>query len=370
MPRATQPDRRFRIPTRAELEALDPGYTADEIEYLAAAREHHDPLTPREREELGRELLRDLWPDERTYIAKQHWIRTKTARQTRLAWNYAQLELFELIAECQQQERPIRIIILKARQLGFSTAIQSWHYEQCDRHPNRVAMTISYDDPSTKELFQKAQLIHRRLWFPRETTRNRDNVVEFAPDHSSLFLTRTAGTSEIRGDTFHHVHMSEMPMWPDAASILDGVMNGVPEAPNTSIIIESTAKGAVGEFYEMWTAATEGRSGFVPFFVPWFWDPEYTYPVIDAAAFRRKLDRDDFAYMERHQLTLEQMAWRFHKTRDSLRGSKLRFRQEFPASAEEAFISSGTPAFNPDAVAALQANVTVPDWTGDIGLLE
>lgn len=351
------------------------GYTAKEVSILAGARE----ILQRERDSkarglMGRKLLRELWPDELQYMEKTHWLRTKDTDATvkRLLPRYAQKRFYdEVIQRCRAERRPIRGIVLKARQLGYSSFIQCWQYEQCDHYDARSSLTISYDDPSTQELLRKAKFVHQHMWFPRPTTRDAEGVIEFS-DNGSVFQARTAGNfSAGRGDTFHHLHCSEIPMWADAGETLTSALQAVPTTANTSVFFESTAKGAMGEFYDAWRAAEGGRSDFVPFFAPWFWDPDYALEFASAdheARFARSLDVTERRLREAHNLTLQQLQWRRFKIRNELQGSEAKFRQEYPSTATEAFLTSGSPVFNADAIATLEENATRPLWRGSIAL--
>lgn len=362
--------RRFEVPDRGHLEAI--GYDKRECDFLEQAGKKLNRLVDdSRRRELGRRILRGLWPEELEFISKTHWISTKTPGvKLLLKPNYAQERFYkDVIQHCRNEGLPIRGVILKARQLGFSTFIQSWQYEQCDRADLRLTMTVSFDDDSTKELFQKAKMIHDNLWFPRVAKRDTRGMLEFA--NKSVFYTRTAGNTRVgRSQTIHHAHCSEIPMWDDPAEALTSLTATVPFSPESSLLYESTAKGAFGEFYDAWQAADSGESDFVPFFAPWFWDPNYqlAFPSDDHKRdFGRSLSRKDRGYMARHKLSLEQMRWRSAKIKE-LQGSVRRFQQEYPAEAMEAFLTTGSPAFNPEAVAELAANSTAPLWQGDIML--
>lgn len=359
------------IPEPEELERS--GYEASEVAVLAQARS----ILIREknskaRGEMGRKLLRELWPHELQYMEKTHWLRTKDTDATvkRLVPRYAQRRFYEdVIVRCRQEGRPIRGIVLKARQLGYSSFIQCWQYEQCDREDARSSLTISYDDPSTQELLRKAKFVHQRMWFPHHQARDAEGVIEFS-DNGSVFSAKTAGNiSAGRGDTYHHIHCSEIPMWADAGETLTSALQAVPTAPGTSVFFESTAKGASGDFYDAWRAAEGGRSDFVPFFAPWFWDPDYAlaFPSEDhEQAFARSLDVTERRLREAHNLTFAQLNWRRFKIRNELQGSEAKFRQEFPSTPTEAFLTTGSPVFNADAVATLEENATRPLWRGNI----
>jgi len=353
---------------------LERHYDAREVAALEALRKKLDSIKDeKEQAKFGRGALRWLWPQERLYIEKTHFIRSKVGgAAVQLRFNYAQQRLYEVMEAKQSEGLPLRIMILKGRQLGFSTFIQSWQYEQCDREQNRSSLTISYDEPSSTELFQKGAFLHRHMWFPWKTERDSSNILEFDKAHGSISTVRTAGNlSAGRGDTYQHLHCSETPMWVDAGETLNSAMQAVPDQARTSVFNESTAKGAVGEFYDEWGKASRGESDFVPFFAPWFWDPNYAlpFPSTDLAnAFGRSLDPTERRIQEAHDLSLEQLRWRRWTIRNKCQGSEAKFRQEYPCTAKEAFLTTGSPVFSAEAIAALEQNAAFPQWTGNITL--
>lgn len=352
---------------------LERYYPQEEVVALEALREALVGRPEKEQAEIGRAALRTMWPDELTYISKTHFIRTKEAgRIVLLEPNYAQRRFHrDVIEESRSQKMPIRGIILKARQLGFSTFIQAWNYEQCDREPFHSAVTLSYDNESSRELFGKARFIRERQYFPRDTSRKSTQTLEFA-EHGSMFYVITAGRKAAgRSYTYHHMHCSEIPMWEEADEVLGAAIQAVPAQPGTSIFYESTARGARGTFYDDWCKAERGENEFIPFFAPWFWDPEYTleFQGGDAAnAFGRSLSPLERRLQDQHKLTLEQLHWRRFKIRNDLQGSEAKFRQEYPSTPKEAFLTTGTPVFDADKIAELEANEARPAWIGDIHL--
>lgn len=359
------------IPNDAFLEAY---YDAREVAQLVELRDKILPKIPeQQRASVGRVAMRKLWDDELTFIERTHFIRTKEPGVVKqLVLNYAQRRFYrDVIQASRKDNRPIRAICLKARQLGFSTFIQCWQFEQCDREANRVSLTISYDEPSSYELLRKAKYVHSQQWFPQKTDRNSKNALEFN-DNGSVFHVRTSGNINAgRGDTYHHLHCSEIPMWENGAETLGAVLQAVPLRPGTSIFYESTAKGTANQFYDDWKSAEAGRSDFIPFFAPWFWDPEYTLAFGSdrlAGEFARTLDLTERRLRDKHGLTLEQLHWRKWKIRNDLQGSEAKFRQEFPSTPDEAFLTTGTPVFSAEAIAALEENKRPALWVGHIHL--
>lgn len=353
---------------------LERYYTDKEVAFLEDLRKLTDRIADEEkRGAVGRKALRHFWDDELTYIQKTHWLhkQKKPGPPQLLRLNYAQLAFYKLIEEARAQKIPIRIITLKARQLGFSSLIQSWQYEQCDREGNRCSLTLSYDEGSSIELFQKSRHLHDRMWFPRKTGRDSGAVLEMRGHNSTIFVKTSGNLSAGRGDTYHHLHGSEIPMWENAGETLVSAMQAVPEAPDTSVVLESTAKGAVGEFYDEWNKAERGENNFVPFFAPWFWDPEYSigFAGEDAEnAFGRSLDLTERRLQDQHKLTLAQLHWRRRTIKGKCQGSEAKFRQEYPSTAKEAFLTTGAPVFNAEGISNLERNVAPPLWRGNAHL--
>lgn len=353
-------------------EELEQHYEKKEVEELVALRKNLALVTNEElREQAGRRALRAMWSDELTYLSKTTWIVNKKSEMVLLKPNYAQIRFYEdVVQRCRRENRMIRGIALKARQLGYSTLIQALQNLWCDEHRHRFAMTVSYDEDSTEELFQKTKLMRDRAWFARKATRERGGVLHYAEPHGSVLYTCTAGNINAgRGRTLHHLHCSELPMWADAEATLQSVHQCVPKLAHTSVFHESTAKGAHGEFYDMWCAAEAGENSYIPFFAPWFWDPEYTFDFGSAdreRAFMRTLNHEDQQYQATYKLTPGQMAWRAFKTKDDLKGSRAKFKEEYPACAEEAFLTSGHPVFSPEKIREMQLGVRPPLSVGDI----
>lgn len=348
-----------------------PVYNEEEIAQLSPLIETFNEIADEEkRRKLGMAMVRRMWPTEAEFIRKQHTIETKQAgRVTMLEWNYVQRGFFKLVEDLRAAGKPVRIITLKARQLGQSTAIQSWFYEQCTRQPHRRSMTIAHDDAATIEMFQKAHTIHNNLWFPPAVKSLRNNRIEM--ENGSVFLTQTAGNLNAgRSYTVHNCHISELPMWPNAEEVLDGLLNSISKYPDSMAVIESTAKGTGNEFYTMWVKAENKESDWTPYFAPWYWSEEYSLNMTEAAQreFARSMSREERKYMETWGIAIPQMAWRRKTIKDDCRGSERKFRQEYPACAQEAFLSSGRPAFDQEKLMELERNATAPLWKGHIYL--
>lgn len=158
-------------------------------------------------------------------------------------------------------------------------------------------------------------------------------------------MTGTASNVKAgRSFSLRHLLLSEYAFYRDAAELGRGLMQSVPDDPGTTIIVESTANGMGGPFYDMWMRASDpnGDSAFEPLFFAWWEHPEYVRQV--HPGFETTKEERELATM--HNLTLPQLAWRRWKIANDCGGSLDTFRQEYPSNPEEAFLTSGRPRFD------------------------
>jgi hypothetical protein len=158
---------------------------------------------------------------------------------------------------------------------------------------------------------------------------------------SGYRVATAGGAAAGRSQTNQFFHGSEVAFWENAKDHAAGALQTVPDMPGTEVILESTANGVGNYFHGMWLDAERGVSEYEAIFIPWFWAPEYRKPVPEGF----KLEPDEVEYMEAHGLDREQMARRRAKIQE-LRDEAL-FRQEYPATAAEAFESTGDDVYIP-----------------------
>ena len=178
--------------------------------------------------------------------------------------------------------------------------------------------------------------------FVRPSTSASNAKELFFDQLDSGYKVGTAGTKGVgRSSTIQLFHGSEVAFWPHAETHAAGVLQAVPDEPGTEVILESTANG-VGNFYhQKWSDAEKGDGDFIAIFVPWFWQEEYRKELPEGF----ELDAEELEYAELYGLDLFQMAWRRNKISE-LKDAAL-FKQEYPATAAEAFQMSGHDSYIP-----------------------
>lgn len=313
------------------------------------------------------------------YIESCLKIKTKSGTVVPFRLNDAQRMLYAVAKRQQDAGKPVRLIILKARQLGFSTLTEGLIFHACATRRNVNALIVAHREDATANLFRMSKLFYDELPAPVKPMLRASNAQELVfenpsklrserearPGLRSRIRCATAGGRGIgRSDTLQCVHLSEYAFWPDGAdgkaSTLAGILQAVPSLPGTMVVIESTANG-FEDFKERWDAAVAGENDFEPVFFAWFENPDYSMPVVPGTEWTPE-ERDLKAA---YQLTDEQLQWRRWCIANNCGGSLDMFRQEYPASPGEAFLHSGTGVFDNEQIVLRLERLPEPAGRGE-----
>ena len=313
------------------------------------------------------------------YIESCLKIKTKSGTVVPFRLNDAQRKLYAVAKRQQDAGKPVRLIILKARQLGFSTLTEGLIFHACATRRNVNALIVAHREDATANLFRMSKLFYDELPAPVKPMLRASNAQELVfenpsklrserearPGLRSRIRCATAGGRGIgRSDTLQCVHLSEYAFWPDGAdgkaSTLAGILQAVPSLPGTMVVIESTANG-FEDFKERWDAAVAGENDFEPVFFAWFENPDYSMPVVPGTEWTPE-ERDLKAA---YRLTDGQLQWRRWCIANNCGGSLDMFRQEYPASPGEAFLHSGTGVFDNEQIVLRLERLPGPAGRGE-----
>lgn len=284
----------------------------------------------------------------KAYIENYIKIRDKKNNIVPLVFNEPQLKYYNVIKSMHQARKPIRIIILKARQMGFSTETEAVIFKNVVTHHNYNAGIVAHKEDSTTNLFNMSKRMLEYLPEDIKPEQKKSNAKELVFNNDmgtgldSRIKCMTAGGKGIgRSDTFTALHLSELAFWEgDKKATMTGLLQAVPNTPESMIIIESTANG-YEYFKEMWDRAVAGESGFYPLFIGWNELKEYSMPYTGF-----DLTQEERELKEQYNLTLDQLTWRRWCIQNNCSGDINQFKQEYPICPEEAFLSTGNCYFN------------------------
>lgn len=300
------------------------------------------------------------------YIEKYIKIRDKAGKIIDLRINQGQQKLYNAIKSQYDNNKPIRIIVLKARQIGFSTLTESIIFKNTATKFNVNAGIITHKEEATTNLFNMSKRMYDNLPDDMKPSLKRSNAKELIFDNDegtglkSKIKCMTAGSSGVgRSDTFNYLHISELAFWGNnAKETTIGLFQAVPNLPNTMIVIESTANG-FEYFKELWDMAVKGESDFIPVFVGWNELDDYKMPYtgFELTDYEKNLQRI-------YNLSLEQLSWRRWCIKNNCGGDEQQFKQEYPINPQEAFISSGNCVFDKEIVINRIQEVSKPIKVG------
>lgn len=287
---------------------------------------------------------------------------------------------------------PVRLILLKARQLGMTTAILAfWAWLMVQTEDFTVFFMIDKDP----HMYEKRDMILR--WFGKIADRYPEAPTVVAKGGKRIVLSNRAkilfesayspnpGTSEM----VHAIHLSEKPKWPKGrAKLVDkSLLPGMPTASGTFIVDESTAQGT-GEFYKKWQRVMQGKESgdtkTLPIFLPWYLSPEYnTDPppdLFDGQDFTylnedpEVCETDEFGnielteeeYAKKYGLTARQVYWRRNRIKNEYKGVRLDFDQEYPTTPEHAWAAFGRLFFGSRCALEAEQHCQDPIFVGNL----
>ncbi|MDE5813881.1 MAG: terminase [Muribaculaceae bacterium] len=314
--------------------------------------------------------------------------------------NRPQRKLIGEFEKMREEGLPIRIILVKARQWGGSTATQIYMlWIQLMRRGGFNSLIIGQQNSGTEEVITMAKraLDH----YPRSLLQGEgDPMTEKEKIYVSSGLSRSvitiprrnfrikAGSAErpdaCRGGDYALVHLTEVGLWKKTLGkrpedIIRAATSGVLLAPETMIVMESTANGVGTFFHREYLAAKRGTSLYRPVFVAWHEIQKYSIPVADRRAMAERIVRcRNSAFSDDSRIATGEYIWRlwtdgasldainwYEKTRAGSDSPDV-LPSEYPSNDQEAFLNSGANVFNRSKVLALRENCMPPRFSGEL----
>lgn len=313
------------------------------------------------------------------YYAKHHLkIRTKQAQLVPLVLNEPQKIVHKRLAQQLRETGRIRAVILKARQFGISTLTAGRFFRSVHLWGNLRATVVAHEKGKSSEIFEFYDRMYQNLMDeirPDKLSTQRGNILHLVND--SQIVVDTAMDEEAgRSTTIQRLHASEVARWRNAKTVFVSLMNAVPDI-GSEVIVESTAKGVGNFFHELWLQAENGTNGFLAIFLPWWIFSEYELECSERDRDEILGSKDPFERLAQdtgimwegklHKLSPEKLNWRRKiGIPEKCAGDIRRFREEYPATAREAFVASGDTFFDKDALEHYETEAKPPEKRASI----
>lgn len=341
----------------------------------------------------------------REWIEKHVLIKGKGGRIEPLVLNEAQRLLESKIIRMERAGMPVRIVILKARQIGFSTYIEAVAFEMIMRREHAYALLVAHRRDTATKILRKMHVMRDMIaklgagqdtWDFRLQAKARDKIEFGSPQSGSIGVDSSESESPGHGETVDILHMTETSRWKNAEESAKGAESIVPDFPGTYAFDETTAAGDWGyfrdKFWLHWTGDgnPEGEKknddlvAWISLFVGWFENPQYRLTFVRgwselpedvADRIEKSMDTDEQRvfgqrfYQRRYgwrNVDLDQIGWYQYVLKAKCGGKRDTRAEQYPSEPNDAFLATGRPAFNREHLKDLIAKSTPPIWRGDL----
>ncbi|HTB10960.1 MAG TPA: hypothetical protein VK752_05290 [Bryobacteraceae bacterium] len=301
--------------------------------------------------------LLDRFHDHPTFCRESLRIVNEQGRLVPFDPRPGQAKLRWAIQRQRELHQPVRIVYLKPRRVNVSAGVAAEFFHEIAFTGGQSGLVVAHLKKAAKEIWN----YHRnfvKFYQPfggvvelpgRHRKPGVAGEIEFE-NGSTIGIETARNLDAGRAFGIRYLHLSEYAYYRNARELGRGLINSVPDDVDTMIIKESTANGVGNPFHQDCLAAMDGTSGnewqFV--FFAWFEHPMYMRAFAcaqDRASFQNTLTHEEGDLARRHSLSLEQLAWRRWAIQNKCEGSVDSFHQEYPSTAEEAFLYSGRPRF-------------------------
>jgi hypothetical protein len=259
----------------------------------------------------------------------------------------SQEKLLKYISDAEEVDPKIRMILLKARQIGGTVISEALGAHMTFLQPNTQSI-IGADHPDmTLKLWQTLLRIYDHLpgWMkPLPDSKPKATNLHFPElDSDIVYGSGNQKTTFGQGMTVDFAHLTEISTWEYPEYLTEDLFPAFEssEKHNSLLILESTGKGGIGNwFHDLFQASWKGKNEFIPAFIAWYHRPSYCLKSVEGL----ELDTQTLGLAERVkaeqgvELTKAQMGWWQRKRiAAEAQGELGIFLQEFPSTVAEAF---------------------------------
>lgn len=290
-----------------------------------------------------------------------------------LKLNSVQRVLHRRVEDQLARQGYVRRVVLKPRRSGLSTYVIARYFLASLLRSNQRILLVTNSEETTRTLFNMVRLMESqlpRVFKPSKLYGNKGELQWGTADgggRNTRYRLATVGGSDVVGDQINYLHLSEVSRWGNGAADYAGALMRTTKVGHGEQIMESTANGVGGYYYNSYWQAAEGNTAWEADFFPWWSFSDYVRPfssLADKEAFEASLGtlekyggEEEVALLgktyrmeaggveEVFSVSLEHLHWRRSCISDVCQGEIDQFHQDYPSSPEEAFLSSSRSVF-------------------------
>ncbi len=293
--------------------------------------------------------------------------------------NAPQRSLAALLEADRTARRPMRVIMLKARQWGGSTLVQmymAW-IQSCLRRNwhSLICAHVKDTAASIRGMYTRMLASYPpQLWDGDEPPRFKPfersaNVREIAGRGCRVTVGSAESADAVRGADYAMAHLSETAFWPSTprnrpADFIRAVCGSIALMPDSLVVMESTANGVGSYFHTEWLRCRDGAGDKRAVFVPWYEIEIYRLEPPDPRALAESLSAYERMLWHSLGLCLDQIYW--YRCKSAEYADRSQMMAEFPTTDTEAFMNTGRGVFAVEHVEALRRGCTVEARRGEL----
>jgi hypothetical protein len=314
-----------------------------------------------------------------------------------------QRKFVERLEAMRLSGKPIRIVLLKARQWGGSTTSQLYMaWLQLVHRRGLNSLIIAHQSSGSEEIqdmftrmisYYPVEMLHKlgEPYMANEAKLvgvGKSGAIHRIPQRNCKIKIGTAERPDsCRGGDYNLVHLSEVGVWKTTdkmtpEKIVRSACSGVLYKPYTMIVYESTANGTGNFFQREYDAAKRGVSQFDALFISWFdidlYQQEFVSELEKETFAKHLYDNrlNDNTFTTREEsgkylwwlwekgATLEAIHWYvLERAKYNDHGEMA---AEYPTDDVEAFVHSGERVFDKYKIEELRPACRPPRYVGDV----
>lgn len=337
-----------------------------------------------ERKNLNRDDVYDVITRLRIKYDFEYWAATCgtifdkiSGQEVKFKLRKAQRKLLKVLVETAFALKPIRIILLKARQWGGSTLVQLFcAWIQLFHRKNWNSVIATHIEEAARNIRSMYTLMAER--HPKDIQDIRFRAFEGSSKNKQIvdrgcviYIGSMERPNSLHSGNYKLVHCSEVGYWKETtqrkpSDFVNAFEGSVPLEPFTLVALESTAKGTGNFFHTTWLSAVKGENAYTPVFVAWWEIDMYTLPFDsfeDMKMFVESMNSYEL-YMFSLGATLEGLHW-YREKRKSF-DNDWDMQEQFPSTADEAFVTSGRKAHHPLHIKQMEMFAKKPEYIGEL----
>ena len=300
-----------------------------------------------------------------------------TSQEVLFRLRKAQRKLLKVLVETLFDNKPVRIILLKARQWGGSTLVQLFMaWIQLFHRKNWNSVIAAHIEEAARNIRSMYTLMAERhpesvlpvKMKPFEGSSKNRLIVDRG---AVIYIGSMERPNNLHSGNYKLVHCSEVGYWKATqqrkpSDFVNAFAGSVPLEPFTVVALEATAKGTGNFFHTTWQGAVRGENAYTPIFVAWWEIDMYS------KAFKSEEEKVQFVstmtqreeYMFSLGATLEGLNWYREKRGDFENDWDMQ--EQFPSTPEEAFVTSGQKAHHPLYIKQMERFARQPKYIGEM----